>query len=92
MYKQTTKVINSLGVHARPASDLSLKAKEFEAVIMMQKLDRENSEKVNVKSVMKLLGASIKCGTTVEISAEGIDEQAAVTTLVKMFEAGFLEE
>ena len=91
MYTETTKVINKLGLHARPASDLALKAKEFSSVITIKNLSNPEAKAINARAMMKLLATSIKMGSTVEISAEGDDEQQAVKELTKLFESGFSE-
>jgi Phosphotransferase System HPr (HPr) Family len=91
MYKKVTKVINSTGIHARPASALTLKAKEFESEITLKRLDKEDAKEISAKAIMRLMAAAIKQGETVEIAAEGADEQAAVDALVEMFEDGFSE-
>ena len=92
MYSETTEVINQLGLHARPSSDLSLKAKEFNSVITIKNLSNPESKKINAKTMMKVLAASITMGSAVEISAEGEDEQQAVKELIKLFESGFSEK
>jgi Phosphotransferase System HPr (HPr) Family len=92
MVTVTTKVINKLGIHARPASNLTLKAKEFESEITIKNLSAKNPIPVNAKSIMKILVASITTGSLVEISAEGKDEQKAVDELITLFEEGFSEE
>ena len=91
MYKETTKVINKLGIHARPASDLTIKAKEFTSEITIKKLDDPEAKEINAKSIMKILAASITKGCRVEISATGEDEKQAVMEIVKLFESGFSE-
>ena len=91
MYTETTKVINKLGLHARPASDLALKAKEFSSVITIKNLSNPDAKAINAKAMLKILAAPIKAGCTVEISAEGEDEQQAVRELTKLFELGFSE-
>ena len=94
MYTETTKVINQLGLHARPASNLALKAKEFSSAIMIKNLSNPNAKPIalSARTFMKILAASIKMGCMVEISANGEDEQQAVKELVKLFESGFSEK
>ena len=92
MYTETTKVINQKGIHSRPASDLTLKAKEFNSAITIRNLSNPESKTVNAKTVMRVLASSITVGCEVEISADGDDEQQAVKELVKLFESGFSEE
>ena len=92
MYTETTKVINKFGIHARPASNLTLKAKEFVSDITIKNLNKPDSKAINAKGIMMLLAAGIGTGSVVEITADGDDEQQAVKELVKLFDAGFSEE
>ena len=92
MYTETTKVINQLGLHARPASDLTRKAKEFTSAIVIKNLSNPEAKTINAKTVMKILAATIKKGCMVEITADGEDEQEAVKALVQLFELGFSEK
>lgn len=86
--KQVT-IINKTGLHARPASEFVLAAKKFESKIT---ICREGGEPVNAKSMVRLLAECIGQGTVVEISADGADEDAAVSTLAALAESGFGEE
>lgn len=88
MWKQQTIVQNKTGLHARPASDFVLKAKEFQSDVTIRNMDSGNLP-VNGKSILRLLGEGIVCGTHVEISADGIDAESAVTSLVALIESGF---
>ncbi len=90
MYSRKTTIINKSGLHARPASDLTLKAKEFASEITIVNLDKESRE-INVKSILKVLAAAIPMGARVEIRAEGDDERAAVDALVHLIDSGFGE-
>ena len=92
MYTETTKVINQKGLHSRPASDLTLKAKEFSSAITIKNLNNPDAKAINAKTVMRVLAASITLGCEIEISADGEDEQQAVKELVKLFESGFSEK
>ena len=92
MYSEKTKIINQLGLHARPASNLTLKAKEFSSAIVIKNLSSPETQAINAKTVMKIMAASIKMGSTIEISADGEDEQQAVKELVKLIESGFSEK
>lgn len=92
MYSEKTKIINKLGLHARPASNLTLKAKEFSSAIVIKNLSSPEAQAINAKTVMKIMAASIKMGSTIEISADGEDEQQAVKELVKLIESGFSEK
>lgn len=90
MVSKQTVIINKTGLHARPASEFVLKAKEFESTITIRNLD-ENGEAVSAKSVLRLLAEGMGQGTRVEITADGPDERQAVDALVALMETGFGE-
>ena len=89
MYSRQVKVINATGLHARPAAEFVKTAKQFSSAIEIR---REGSgQGVNAKSIARLLSEAVTQGTTVEISAEGPDEQEAVDRLAALIESGFGE-
>lgn len=91
MYRKQTKIVNKTGLHARPASEFVLAAKEYQADITLRNLDLEGAAPVNAKSLMRLLAAGLSQGTRIEIIAEGADEVQAVEALVSLVESGFGE-
>lgn len=88
MVKKEVVIINKTGLHARPASDFVLAAKKFESKITICK---EGGEPVNAKSVVRILAEGIGQGTKVEVIADGVDEEVALSELVAMIESGFGE-
>lgn len=50
-----------------------------------------NGSDVNGKSLMNIIAAGIKCGSTIEIVCEGDDENAALDSAVALVESGFGE-
>lgn len=91
MYSKETKLVNQTGMHARPASDFVAAAKAFSAKVFLKNLDKEGSEPVNAKSIVRILALGLSRGTRIEISAEGEDEQAAVEKLTALVDEGFGE-
>ena len=63
------------------------KANEYRCSIWVEKDDR----KVNAKSLLGVLSLGIVCGTTVNIIADGVDEQEAVDTLAELVNSKFEE-
>jgi phosphocarrier protein len=82
------KVQNSLGLHARPASQLVKLALSFDAEITFEK----DGEMVDAKSLMGLLMLSASCGTTLKISARGNDGSSALESIVDLINRKFDEE
>ena len=88
MVSKVVKVVNAEGLHMRPAGIIAKAAKEHpECEIMM----KANGKDIKAKAVMQIMAAGIKCGSEVEIPADGENEDAALAKAVEMFESGFGE-
>ena len=85
--KKDVLVQNQVGLHARPATFFIQKANEFKSSIWVEKDER----RVNAKSLLGVLSLGIVGGTTIDIIADGSDEQEAVDSLVALVESGFAE-
>lgn len=90
MKNQQTSIRNKTGLHARPASEFVIKAKQFKSKITIRNLDH-NGEAVNAKSIVRLLAEGMGQNTKVELCADGPDEQQALETLVSLIDSGFGE-
>jgi phosphocarrier protein len=88
MTERNVKVINRAGIHARPSALLVQATKNFKSSIYLQK----GVDRINAKSIMGIITLGASYGTELKIIAEGEDEEAAVETLVKLFESKFEEE
>jgi len=82
MYQKDVVVKNANGLHARPASLFVHKASKFKSDINLQIGDRN----INVKSILALLSAGIRCNSKITISAVGEDEKQAVEELINFIE------
>ena len=87
MFSKDISVQNQVGLHARPATFFIQKANEFKSSIWVEKDER----KVNAKSLLGVLSLGITKGTTVNIIADGADEEVAVNTLVDLIASNFVE-
>ena len=87
MYWKDVTVKNQVGLHARPATFCIQKANEFKSSVWVEKEER----RVNAKSLLGVLSLGIVGGTNIRIIADGVDEQAAVDSLVKLVESAFAE-
>lgn len=87
MFSKEVEVQNQVGLHARPATFFIQKANEFKSSIWVEKDER----KVNAKSLLGVLSLGITKGTTINIIADGVDEEEAVTTLVNLIASNFTE-
>ena len=85
--KKDVLVQNQVGLHSRPATFFIQKANEFKSSIWVEKDER----RVNAKSLLGVLSLGIVGGTSIDIIADGSDEQEAVDSLVALVESGFAE-
>ncbi|MCX7918892.1 MAG: HPr family phosphocarrier protein [bacterium] len=81
------KVLNELGLHLRPAGILVKVANRYKSEITLEK----DGEKVNAKSIMGVMMLGAEPNSTVVISAEGDDAEAAVAALEELFTTQFAE-
>ena len=88
MLTREIKVINKLGLHARPAAKIVETVKSCKSEITIAKDDLE----VNAKSIMGVMMLAAECGSTLIASAAGDDAQEALDSLEKLFAEKFDEE
>jgi phosphocarrier protein len=88
MTSRAVVVSNQLGLHARAAARFVHLATRFVSQIRVAR----ESKVMDGKSIMGILLLAAARGTTITISAEGLDEADAVEALVRLVESGFGEE
>jgi len=88
MTTQTITICNRAGIHARPAALLVQATKDFACNIYIEK----GNNRINAKSIMGIITLGAAYGTELKIIADGEGEEAAVKTLVHLFESKFEEE
>jgi len=74
---------DEIGIHARPAGLLVKEAKQFTSTIIL-KVDGQQSD---AKKLMALMALGVGHGAEITITAEGDDEEAAITKLEAFFKA-----
>ncbi|WP_122643047.1 HPr family phosphocarrier protein [Luxibacter massiliensis] len=87
MVKASIIVRNKSGIHARPAAELSKLAAKCKSDISLN----FNGKRVNPKSILNLLSASINCGCEVELECKGDTEEQDLKMLAAAIEAGLGE-
>ena len=87
MYSKEIVIKTEVGLHARPATFFIQKANEFKSSIWIEMGVR----KVNAKSLLGVLSLGVQKDMTVLISAEGADEEEAVTALGNLINSNFNE-
>lgn len=88
MKEKKLKIVNKLGLHARPASLIVQTAMRFTSSIFIIK----DEYKIDAKSIMGIMMLAAGCGTELVLQADGTDENAALDALEDMFNNGFGEE
>ncbi len=91
MYTKSTTVINSHGIHARPASTFVKAATQWNSKISIANLSKPDKPPANAKSIITVLTLGMSMGTQVSITAEGEDEQEAVDSLIALIDSGLGE-
>ncbi|RPJ86956.1 MAG: HPr family phosphocarrier protein [Acidobacteria bacterium] len=83
------RVENQLGLHARAAARLVRTASRFESEIKLTSLN--NDKEADGKDILGVMLLAASCGTELQITAEGVDEKAAIAELVQLVEENFQE-
>ena len=85
MISRNVTIVNSVGLHARPATFFIQKANSYRSSIWVENEDR----RVNAKSLLGVLSLGIVKGTTITLIADGSDEQEALDGLAALIDTGF---
>ena len=85
--ERAAKIVNPLGMHARPAAEFVKVASRFTARVEVRKDDL----KVNGKSIMGVMMLAAEPGSFLHIRAEGDDAEAAMDALCALVADGFHE-
>lgn len=80
MTKITYTIQDQDGIHARPAGLIVKKMKEFQSNITLAC----GKETVDIKKLFALMGLGAKQGDIITVTADGIDELAAIEAIKKM--------
>ncbi|MBI4353447.1 MAG: HPr family phosphocarrier protein [Candidatus Omnitrophica bacterium] len=84
MLKKKIKILNSQGLHARPASMFVQLANKFESDVWVKK----DSETVDGKSIMGLMMLAAGPGSIVEVEVSGPDAEEAIKELENFLISG----
>ena len=88
MLSQDVTIVNSMGLHARPATFFVQNAHKYKSTIWVESGDR----KVNAKSLLGVLSLGIAKGMTVTLIADGYDEDEALAGLSELIDSGLGEQ
>ena len=81
MKKQTVTIQIASGLEARPVAVLVQMASQYESHIYLMR----DNKKVNAKSIMGMMTLGLNAGDSIEVSADGVDEDNAIEAI-----AGYL--
>ena len=90
MASARTVILNSLGLHARPAMAFVDAASAHGCEVRVRRTD--NDEWVDGKSIMQMLLLAATQGTELEIACEGDGAEGALGALLGLVESRFDEE
>jgi phosphocarrier protein len=88
MVERQITVVNSLGIHARPASQIVLLANKFNATISLVK----DGAVADAKSIMSVMMLAAAHNSTITLRVSGPDEQVALGAMIELFANKFNEE
>jgi phosphocarrier protein HPr len=87
MPEREVKIINKLGIHARPAAEIVKTAGKYKSNIIIVRDDLE----VNAKSIMGVMMLAAENGATIVLRANGDDAEAALDALTAVIANKFGE-
>ncbi len=82
------KIINQLGLHARPAALFVKTASRFDSDISVAK----DGNSVSGKSIMGLMTLEAGLGSVLTVTAEGMDAEESLNELQHLVDSKFFEE
>ena len=80
MKSLTVKIIDPIGIHARPASKITNEATKYKSEISFI----IDGRVANAKSLINLMALGVKMNNKVEIQAKGFDEDKAILGIEKV--------
>ncbi|WAM08913.1 HPr family phosphocarrier protein [Mycoplasmopsis cynos] len=82
MKEFTYKIIDPIGLHARPTSLVTAIAAKYKSDAKLSYNGREG----NLKSIMNIMALGIKYGSIITIKTSGEDEQESIDAIKKALE------
>ena len=79
--RREVRIINKLGLHARPAAQFVKRVNSFRSEIWLVTADGRYS----ASSLIDVLRANLDCGAKATLEAHGVDAEEAVERLQKLF-------
>ncbi len=86
--RKKVKIANKMGLHARPSALLVRAATKYRSDFHIEK----DGTTINGKSIMGVMMLAAECGSTIELIADGVDEEYLINEISEMITSGFGEE
>ena len=86
--RRIVDIVNERGLHARASAKFVKLAGSFDAEIQVAR----DGQSVDARSIMGLMMLAAGIGSTIEISAEGVEAEAALDALCALVAGRFDEE
>ena len=87
MIKKTARIVNKLGLHARPSAMLVTAASKYNSEVFFTK----NGLRVNGKSILGVMMLAAEMGSELLIEVDGPDEEQALNEILQVIESKFGE-
>lgn len=87
MTRKKVTITNKMGLHARPSALLVRAATKYRSEFHIEK----DGTTINGKSIMGLMMLAAEYGSTIELIADGVDEEYLIAEISEMIETGFGE-
>ena len=88
MLKKTARIVNKLGLHARPSAALVTAATRFQSEVYFTKGDL----RINGKSIMGVMMLAAEMGSELLVECDGPDEEETMQAILDVISSGFGEE
>lgn len=88
MQEKEVTILNSSGLHARPAVLFVQQANKYKCAVKIEKDGRQ----VNAKSILLVLSLGISKNSKIKIITEGENEKELLDSLINLIENKFGEE
>jgi len=87
MIRGKVRVVDAVGLHARPAANFVRAASGFECRIWVE----TDSGRADAKSLLMILTLGVTQDSEITIVADGADEEMAVACLIDLVQSGLAE-
>jgi len=84
------RITNDVGLHARPAGEFVKQSARFKSDIRIRNATRPTTGWADAKSILSVLALGVERGHTIDIMADGPDEEEALQALQNLIESNFV--